>query len=618
MLRMLIAYSASSVHVQTTRDYLTAIKRYTDFDLFYVHVTHNAIIDFDLSAFDVVFHSYCARLCYKDYVSPSYCDALKRFRGLKLLAVQDEYTCTDAIKQAIKDLGFHVVLTCVPLDALEYVYPRSEFPDVEFVNVLTGYVPDHLSEKRPPAVALADRPIVVGYRGRELGAHYGQQGLNKAEIGRRMRVLCEARSIPCDIAMDEDSRIYGPAWLEFVGSCRVMLGTESGSNVFDFDGSLEAKFKAMSAELGRPPGYDEFRQYLAGREGHVAMGQISPRVFECALMRTPMVLLEGRYSDVIAPGHHYIALRADFSNVDEVFDAIADIPRLEQMAVRTYDDLVASERFGYRAFGGMLQALIRRRIGSFLSLQRKATVAEVASNQASPDAYMALLRQVPTKQLGCKLRFELTQHLVNGIDPVLAVTVLTMAFARIGQATLRQHKRLARHYQRVRDCLLEANEQTAASAARLPRDVPTGPLAGLWSEWAESEKCFENDRALTAQRQSQLWEEPAADHEIPNEKLLLLHEKRLQELLYLTKRFNVVALSAQEEGQHLLDELAACVWCSSSLLPVKKTLLLARLAVVRYTGLPARRIGQIVRSTSVLRRATLVALKVRIWRPSVG
>ena len=41
-LKVLIAYSVTSSHVQTTMDYLLALKRYTDFDVAYVHVTHDA------------------------------------------------------------------------------------------------------------------------------------------------------------------------------------------------------------------------------------------------------------------------------------------------------------------------------------------------------------------------------------------------------------------------------------------------------------------------------------------------------------------------------------------------------------------------------------------------
>jgi hypothetical protein len=357
---MLVAYSMASTHVQTTLDYLLALKCHMSCDVDYVHVTHGAVMGFDFSAYDVVFHNYCARLCFEGYVSSSYRDALRAFRGLKVLAVQDEYDNTNLLKSAIKELGFHVVLTCVPQSSLEHVYPRAEFPGTRFETVLTGYVSDDAASGRAGARAkpLAERPIVIGYRGRDIGAKYGQLGFDKYEIGRRMREICEARGIPNDIAMDEGSRIYGPAWFDFVGNCRAMLGSESGSNLFDFDGSIRLTNNRMSAALGRPVTYTEFRAEIGDREDKVSMGQVSPRIFECAAMLTPMVLFRGEYSGVVEPDRHYIALEKDFSNVDEVLARLEDLPALEAMARRAHEDLVASGEYSYRAFGRRLRGII--------------------------------------------------------------------------------------------------------------------------------------------------------------------------------------------------------------------------------------------------------------------
>ncbi len=179
----------------------------------------------------------------------------------------------------------------MPQQHLDYVYPRSMFPGVHFETVLTGYVSDDLlkiEDVRP----LAERPIVVGYRGRDLGARYGELARQKAEIGLRVREACVARGIPCDIAIDEASRIYGAAWFDFIKSSRIMLGSESGSNVFDFDGSIMALYKEMKA-ADPHLSYEKFHPFIAEREKEIDMAQISPRVFEAAAMRTAMVLLPG-------------------------------------------------------------------------------------------------------------------------------------------------------------------------------------------------------------------------------------------------------------------------------------------------------------------------------------
>src|SRR5262249_46601006 len=162
---------------------------------------------------------------------------LAAFRGPKILAVQDEYDQTDKLRAAIKPLGFTTILTCVPQESAEVVYPRDCIGDAELVTVLTGYVPEGIPEGRK-AVPLSERPVSIGYRGRVLGGQYGRLGFEKFEIGRAMRRVCEERGIAHDIEWADDKRIYGPDWYAFLGSCRAVLGSESGCNVFDFDGSI--------------------------------------------------------------------------------------------------------------------------------------------------------------------------------------------------------------------------------------------------------------------------------------------------------------------------------------------------------------------------------------------
>lgn len=357
--RMLVAYSMSSTHVQTTLDYLQSLKQHIGYEVDYVHITHDANVVVDFDKYDVVFHNYCSRLCFDGYVSQSYKNKLRAFKGVKILSVQDEYNRTNTLKEAIADLGFDIVLTCVPQDSVDLIYPRRDFPNTQFATVFTGYVPETFANSTAGSLPIGERPILIGYRGRDIGGFYGRLGFDKFEIGRRMKEICGARGLPTDIAMDEESRIYGEAWFDFIGNCRAMLGSESGSNVFDFDGSLEARFKAMTkSNGGRQPSYQEFAPFVAEREKEISMGQISPRVFECALMRTPMVLFRGRYSDAIAPDEHYISLEKDFSNVDQVLDQLKDVSGLEAMADRAYDHLVKSEKFGYRAFCQRVKGLI--------------------------------------------------------------------------------------------------------------------------------------------------------------------------------------------------------------------------------------------------------------------
>lgn len=352
--KILVAYSALSTFTTTTLEYLLALKNYTDYDVSYVHVTNDARVNFDLNDYDVVFHNYCARLCFEGYVSESYKRALKKFTGLKIIAVQDDYDRTATFHNALRDLGFHVLLTCIQPEYCDLAHPESELPGVKRIHGLTGYVPERLAESLPPILPLHQRDVGIAYRGRDIGAKYGRLGFEKFEIGRRMAEICGARGINHNIAMDYNTRIYGDAWFEFLGSSRTMLGSESGSNAFDFDGDLERQIAAFKQEHGRAPAYQEFRHVLDPLEAPFNVGQISPRVFECALMMTPMILFRGSYSDAIEPDVHYIALEKDFSNADAILDRLDDLEYLQGFADRAYERLVASGNYGYRSLAKLL------------------------------------------------------------------------------------------------------------------------------------------------------------------------------------------------------------------------------------------------------------------------
>lgn len=374
-------------------EYLSSFKVYSQFDVSYLHVTHGAEIDLDLNQFDAVFHNYCARLCFPGYVSQSYLEALKAFRGVRLLAVQDEYDRTNTLRRAIADIGFHVVFTCVPQRWREFVYPSEMFVDTEFVTVLTGYVPAGLKARGPSRISIAERPILIGYRGRDLRGHYGRLGFDKYEIGRRMREVCIERGIPYDIEMSEKKRIYGDDWYDFVGQCRAMLGTESGSNVFDFDGSLEAKYLELKAISGEDPHYDEFRHYTDPREREIQMGQISPKIFEAAALRTPMVLYTGSYSGIILPGEHYVELKKDFSNVEAVLGQLEDIAALEMLADRTYRHLVGSGSYDYSHFVEIVENAIERHREGRATVRPIGKILSLATRSVAFDAEPTLQEQ---------------------------------------------------------------------------------------------------------------------------------------------------------------------------------------------------------------------------------
>jgi hypothetical protein len=360
-LNILLLYASDSVVTATVFEHVSSFARFTRHRVYFAHGVVNAPCNYDMAAFDVVIVHYSVRLIHPDHISPHVVEALRRCGSFKVLFIQDEYENTEQARRWLDRIGFHAVFTCVPGGQASKVYPPERFPSTEFLPTLTGYVPEAL-QRSAVCAPLAERPIVLGYRARDLPYRFGHLGQEKIEIGRQMRALCEERGIPVDIQWTEETRIYGTAWYDFIARCRAMLGSESGSNIFDEDGSLT---RAIEVALQRrpKPGYAEIHaRFLAEKEGWVRMNQVSPRVFEAAALRTALVLFEGEYSGVVRPIEHYLPLKKDFSNADWVLQQLQDLPALERMVDRTYRDVIASGRYSYRHFIAEFEDWLDRRV----------------------------------------------------------------------------------------------------------------------------------------------------------------------------------------------------------------------------------------------------------------
>jgi hypothetical protein len=154
-------------------------------------------------------------------------------------------------------------------------------------------------------------------------------------------------------------RIYGDDWYRFLASGRATLATESGSNVLDCDGRLAALSKQHAALP-----YEEFHaRFLAGHENSVRMNQISPKVFEAIRLRTALIMLEGDYSGILQPETHYMSLRGDYSNLDDILGRLDDIAYLEQLTDRAFQHVVASGRCGFAAFMAQFDQVLRELCG---------------------------------------------------------------------------------------------------------------------------------------------------------------------------------------------------------------------------------------------------------------
>lgn len=346
--RILLLCDDRPVRANTVRDHIDALVRFSRHQVRpFNPLSMRRSVALDLADFDAVVIHYSVDLSDSLYVSPYFRDRLRRFRGLKVEFLQDDYRWVDRTTAAARDAGIGVLFTIAPEPAAGLLYDER-LPGVRRVLTLTGYVPDNLLGRH--VKPRAERTLDVGYRARALPFWFGRLSQEKVWVGRRFAELAPRYGLRCDIAWHEHDRIYGRQWIDFVSSCRATLGCGSGASIADFDGSAE---RAVQDYLRDHPAasYEEVHDaVLRPYEGNVVVDVVSPRVFEAAALGTAMVMFPSDYSGVVSPGDHYIVLQKDFSNMDEVVEKLRDDELVSAMTARTHRDVIESGRWSYQAF----------------------------------------------------------------------------------------------------------------------------------------------------------------------------------------------------------------------------------------------------------------------------
>jgi len=295
----------------------------------------------------------------------------------KVAFFQDEYRYWPERSELLNRYKVDCVYTCIEPSYFKDTYERyTKVP--RLLNYIPGYVSDEMV-KWAGEVSKRDgsRGIDIGYRGRQSYHYMGRAAREKHEIGSRFLELASGLGLRMDISSEEQKRIYGKQWLEFLGNCRATLGVEAGVSIFDIDNVIIPQYQRMVAEKPEMDFEEVYEKLLCRYDGKgIYYRTISPRAFEAAAVRTCQILFEGRYSGILKPMVHYIPLKKDFSNFDDVIRMYRDESFRRELTENAYRDLIASGEYSYRQFikkfdEGLKQAGIQPGIDS--KLEREVT-----------------------------------------------------------------------------------------------------------------------------------------------------------------------------------------------------------------------------------------------------
>jgi hypothetical protein len=356
-LNILILYVSNQYPMRATLwDQLYCFRRYSDHNCFYLNFTVRRVpwylkhVKFDLIVFGTLFLA--TRAVAEWFSDPrERARPLKSFDAVKIAFPQDEYLCSDVLADFINEFSIERVFTLAPKTEWPKIYDRIDTARVKLSRVLPGYLDDGTVERiEGLAPAGAPRDIDLGYRTFRAAPNLGRHGFLRQQIAEVFQAEAPKHNLQTDISTRKEDTLWADAWYKFLLRCKYTISVEGGATVLDRDGSIQRRTQSYFAEHPNASFEEVERACFPGLDGGLRYMAISPRHLEACATRTCQVLVEGKYNDVLVPGRHYLELKRDFSNLEQVLEAIKRDDLRQEITEQAFRDIVASGNYTYRSF----------------------------------------------------------------------------------------------------------------------------------------------------------------------------------------------------------------------------------------------------------------------------
>lgn len=348
---LLIYHHYLAQNAPTIMEHALSFERYSQYKIWSINTEYGFPTRLENLKFGAIILHYSLFGMWPMKIEGKLADYLKSTRHtLKIAFFQDEYTACKERTSFINDYEIDVVYTLLdPEEHQKVYYKNTSCKNIK--HTLTGYVDDALVKlAKKITKPESKRTIDIGYRARPLPFFLGKGGQEKTMIAEEFVRRVSDMDLTLDIKTAETDRIYGSAWHYFVANCRAVIGVEAGSSIFDLEGKVKHACELFSLENPDATFEEVYNALLIPWEDNVYYRTISPRVFECASFKVCMILFEGRYNEILQPMVHYIPLKKDFSNFDQVMKIYNNKKIRKQLTENAFRDLIESEKYSYKNF----------------------------------------------------------------------------------------------------------------------------------------------------------------------------------------------------------------------------------------------------------------------------
>jgi hypothetical protein len=275
---------------------------------------------------------------------------LKNLNVTKVVHPQDEWIYTDLLNEMIDHFNISHVFSCAAEAEWKKIYDKLDHNKIKFTQALTGYLEDRTVSKINVLSKKVKRTTDIGYRAFKAPAWLGSHGYLKTKVAEVFKTEAPKHKFTVDISTNEKDTIAGDKWFEFLLSCNYFIGVEGGSTILDPHGTIWKKGKEFEKHHPNASFEDFEKNCFSGMDGNLNLIAISPRHLEACATKTCQVLIEGNYNGILKAGIHYIEVKSDFSNIDEVFRKMKDNKLKGTITTQAYNDIVLSGNYSYKSY----------------------------------------------------------------------------------------------------------------------------------------------------------------------------------------------------------------------------------------------------------------------------
>jgi len=250
--------------------------------------------------------------------------------------IGNEYSLMDQKIRFIQQTGAELICSQLPLETARYLYRECEGSRIiempHGLNPKLYHVMDEI-KKRVDICFVGDvyHPWIGDRERTEVIDYFLKHG--------------EEKGITCDI---RTRRIGRERWAKLLNASYGIIGAESGTFYLNDRGALMEKARLYFQQHPDTDYETMFNLFFKNIQNPISGKAISSRHFEPIGTKTCQILMEGNYNGILHADKHYIAIKKDFSNMDDVIRRFKDETYRRGMVDQTFDYVMSQHTYSRR------------------------------------------------------------------------------------------------------------------------------------------------------------------------------------------------------------------------------------------------------------------------------